>query len=123
MHPWCAQLQHPTDVGRGHEMPCRPQKMGAQDVTFVKGVHDVLIILFLQTQGDGPPGHGKFLALHGAQPCDHLCRPGKCCFSDALVEQPLGDDVAGGHWAYFEMPWSGSKSSTTEFMQNLLPVG
>ena len=54
----CGELEHPADVGRGHEMPGGPEQVGAEDGAAIERVLDHRVGALHDALADGPLGTG-----------------------------------------------------------------
>ncbi len=82
------QLQQPADVGRGDEVPRRPQDVGAQDVAGGEGALHGGVIQSARPQPQCRLGPGVLLRLDSHQPGHDLGRRRERRRRQALVGQP-----------------------------------
>ena len=99
LHSWPGERQEPADVGRRHEVPGRPQDVGAENATGLERTLDIRAERFArEAQPDGPFRGLVLLGLYGAQPANHVLGSPQSGVRNALLEQSSpGDSGCGVH--------------------------
>ena len=92
------QAQHPADIGRGDEVPRRPQHVGPQDLSAREGVLHVGIGAVTDALAERPLRFGEFLRLDRPEPSHRLGRALEgIAGQPLLVQPPAYDDQAVHH--------------------------
>ncbi len=84
--------EQPADVRRQHEVPGRPQHVGAQDVAGREGALDRSVVSTLRAHPDGPLGGAVVLRLDGAEEADDRLGRRAGGAGQALRAQPARKD-------------------------------
>lgn len=100
-HPGCQQLEHPTNVGRRHEMQRAPHGPGADDRALGERLLNRLLRGRPHPEPERPERAEIVLGLNRPHPRDHLAGPLEARASDPLVAEPQVCDVEAfspRHW-------------------------
>jgi hypothetical protein len=93
MDPRGGEVEHPSDIVRGNEVPGRPQHVRAQDRPRVEGAIDVDFRHPLCSKTDRPFGSGIILGLHRARPSNDLGWTSKLGTIESVVAKSTANEI------------------------------